>query len=245
MSSSFDGAAILKYLALDADYDPSPTENPIEFLKRHMLQLPPHILVLFSQNPKATPRARTSVPAVKNRRCNYAVGEPRALDPDVLSKTDPEVWDIVNEERPQGQAIQRPAAPERDEDVEDERAWADREFQGSHIGKIGELLAELEGERARERLRTIRRQAAVARQRREETEEEFDESSDEEEEEGDATGVAGHINGPERDLRRLVRERFISGLLKEFNYDTVDWDEKWDPDDRDSEDRWFDEEEES
>jgi hypothetical protein len=29
------------------------------------------------------------------------------------------------------------------------------------------------------------------------------------------------------------------------DYDIVDWDEKWDPDDREDEERWFDDEEES
>ncbi|KAG8701629.1 hypothetical protein FRC09_005236 [Ceratobasidium sp. 395] len=262
---AFDDAPILKYLSLDADYTPSPSENPIEFLRRHITQLPPHLLVLFSNHPSVTPRARASIPTIKNRRCYYAVEEPRALDPDVLSRTDADIWDLVNEERPQGQTTQRPTAPEPDEDVADERAWADEEFQGGvkgHVGKIGELLAELEGERTRERQRAIRRQAAVVRARREETEEEFDESSDEEDEDEQELPQR-QLDAPEKDLRRVVRERFISGLLKvwpwnigylrtsidpsqqEFDYDSVDWDEKWDPDDRDSEDRWFDEEEES
>ncbi|KAG9105075.1 hypothetical protein FRC06_000048 [Ceratobasidium sp. 370] len=245
-SSAFDSAPILKYLSLDADYTPSPSQNPIEFLKRHITQLPPHLLVLFGNHPSVTPRARASIPAIKNRRCNYAAGEPRGLDPDVLSRTDADIWDLVNEERPQGQIAQRPTAPEADEDVADERAWANEEFQGGvkgHVGKIGELLAELEGERTRERQRRIRRQAAATRARREETEEEVEESSEEDDDEEEPG--ARQFDAPEKDLRRVVRERFISGLLKEFDYDAIDWDEKWEPDDRDSEDRWFDEEEES
>ncbi|KAG8747563.1 hypothetical protein FRC10_000699 [Ceratobasidium sp. 414] len=242
---------MLKYLSLDADYTPSPAQNPIEFLKQHMTQLPPHLLVLFSNHPSVTPHARASIPAVKNRRCNYAAEEPKALDPDVLSKLDADIWDLLNEERPQGQTTQRPTAPEPDEDVADERAWADEEFQGGvkgHVGKIGELLAELEGERTRERQRAIRRQAAVVRARREETEEEVEESSEDDDDDDDderQEEPVRQFDAPEKDLRRVVRERFISGLLKEFDYDAVDWDEKWEPDDRDSEDRWFDEEEES
>ncbi|KAG9105845.1 hypothetical protein FRC07_009081, partial [Ceratobasidium sp. 392] len=161
---------------------------------------------------------------------------------------DADIWDLVNEERPRGQNTQRPTELEPDEDVADERAWADEEFQGGiqgHVGKIGELLAELEGERTRERQRAIRRQAAVARARREETEEEVDESSEEEDDEEEEQVPQSQLDAPEKDLRRVVRERFISGLLKEFDYDAVDWDERWEPDDRDSEDRWFDEEEES
>lgn len=36
------------------------------------------------------------------------------------------------------------------------------------------------------------------------------------------------------------------GTLQNIDYDKVDWDERWDVDnDRDAEERWFDEEEES
>ncbi|CUA70178.1 hypothetical protein RSOLAG22IIIB_00526 [Rhizoctonia solani] len=244
----FDGGPILRYLALDPDYAPSPDESPIEFLKQHMSQLPPHLLILFNAHPKATPRARASVPAIKNRRCAYAATEPKSLDPDVLSKTDPGVWDLVNSERAQALTIRRPAVVDEDEAEADERDWASNEFQDGnkmHVGKIGELLAELEGERRRERERAVRRQVLVARAREEETLQEEEESSDEEE--------GGVSAGPERlrpdpaeeDIRRAIREQFISGLLTNVDYDKVDWEERWDPDDRDNEERWFDEEEES
>ncbi|KAF8607832.1 hypothetical protein BDV93DRAFT_519830 [Ceratobasidium sp. AG-I] len=247
LSPEFDGTPILKYLSLDEDYTPSPSKEPIEFLKRHINQLPPHLLVLFSSHPKATPRARSSIPTIRNRRCNYAAEEPKALDPDILSREDAAVWDLVNDERPQGQMTVRPTTEQSDEDAADERAWADQEFQGGikgHVGKIGELLGQLQEERTRERQRAVRRQAVGARRREEETMEEEEESTDEgEEEEGDRRPPPA--DAAEKDIRRLVRERFISGLLSEFDYDVVDWDEKWDPDDRDNEDRWFDEEEES
>jgi hypothetical protein len=212
-SPPFEGGPILKYLSLDIDYTPSPSQNPIEFLKRHMTQLPPHLLVLFSAHPEVTPRARASIPVIRNRRCSYAAEGPKALDPDVLSRVDADVWDLVNEERPQGQMTKQPAV-EQDDDAADERAWADEEFQGGmrgHVGKIGELLAELEGERTRERQRAIRRQATSARVRREEVEEEEEESSDEEEE--IQARPERQPDASDSDLKRIIRERFISGRL--------------------------------
>ncbi|CAE6523255.1 unnamed protein product [Rhizoctonia solani] len=247
----FDGGPILRYLALDSDYKPSPDDSPIEFLKQHMSQLPPHLLVLFNAHTKATPRARSSIPTIRNRRCAYAATEPKSLDPDVLSKTDPGVWDLVNSERAQALTIRRPTVIDEDEAEIEERDWATNQFQDGnkmHIGKIGELLAELEGERRRERERAVRRQALVARTREEETLQEEEESSDDDQDDEERV-LAGLVrlrpDPAEEDIRRTICERFISGLLTNMDYDAVDWDEKWDPDDRDDEERWFDEEEES
>ncbi|KAG8706925.1 hypothetical protein FRC11_007846 [Ceratobasidium sp. 423] len=243
----FDSGPILRYLALEPDYKPSPDDSPIEFLKQHMSQLPPHLLVLFNAHTKATPHARASVPSIRNRRCTYAATEPKSLDPDALSKTDPGVWDLVNSERAQALTIRRPTVADEDEAETEERDWATNQFQDGnkmHIGKIGELLAELEGERRRERERAVRRQALVARTREEETLQEEEESSDEGE--SVPSGLERLRPDPaEEDIRRAIRERFISGLLTNVDYDGVDWDEKWDPDDRDSEEKWFDEEEEN
>jgi hypothetical protein len=211
----FDSGPILRYLVLDTDYRPSPDQNPIEFLKRHMSQLPPHLLVLFKAHPEATPRARASVAAIRNRRCNYAATDPKALDPDALSETDVDIWDLINEERARALTTKRPPE-QQDEDVADERTWANNQFQDGekmHVGKIGELLAELEGERKRERERAVRRQVAVARAREEETVEEEEESSDEEEK-LESIGPAQNWPDPaENNIRRTIRERFISGLL--------------------------------
>jgi len=46
-------------------------------------------------------------------------------------------------------------------------------------------------------------------------------------------------------FERLLRERFIDGFLPADMYEEVDYNEQWDPDDRDDEERWFDDEEES
>ncbi|CAE6444455.1 unnamed protein product, partial [Rhizoctonia solani] len=74
---------------------------------------------------------------------------------------------------------------------------------------------------------------------------EEEESSDEEEEGISAASERLRPDPAEGDIRKTIRERFISGLLTNMDYDAVDWDERWDPDDRDDEERWFDEEEES
>ncbi|CAE6497749.1 unnamed protein product, partial [Rhizoctonia solani] len=234
----FDSGPILRYLALEPDYEPSPDESPIEFLKRHMSQLPPHLLVLFNAHAKATPRARASVPAIRNRRCAYIATEPKALNPDTLSKVDAGVWDLVSSERAQALTIRRPVVTEEDEAEVDERDWASNQFQGGnkmHVGKIGELLAEMEGERRRERERAVRRQVLVARAREEETLQEEEESSGEEAENIPSGPERFRPDPGEEDIRRAIGERFIGGILTNVDYDTVDWDEKWDPDDRDSE----------
>ncbi|KAH7343788.1 hypothetical protein B0J17DRAFT_643939 [Rhizoctonia solani] len=245
----FDSDPVLRYLSLDSDYKPSPDDSPIEFLKLHISQLPPHLLVLFNVHSKATPRARASVPAIRNRRCAYVATDPKNLDPDVLSKEDPGVWDLVNSERAQELTIRRPTAIEEDEAEVDERDWASSQFQDGnkmHVGKIGELLAELEGERRRERERAVRRQVFIARAQEEETwQEEEEESSDEEGEKVSSGPERLRPDPAEEDIRRAIHERFIAGLLTNVDYDRVDWDEKWDPDDRDSEEKWFDDEEES
>ncbi|CAG8703628.1 14124_t:CDS:2 [Acaulospora colombiana] len=42
-------------------------------------------------------------------------------------------------------------------------------------------------------------------------------------------------------FERLLKERFIDGRLEHFDYDSVDWDDKWDVQSREDEERWFDE----
>jgi len=109
-----------------------------------------------------------------------------------------------------------------------------------NVGKIGELLAEYEEEREAEAFRMSRREKAAAAA---ETEEEVETDSDEEED-----LPPEEPESPEQaraSFERLLRERFIAGLLQDINYDKVDYDDQWDPDDRDDEDRWFDDEEES
>ncbi|KEP45038.1 DUF2052 domain protein, partial [Rhizoctonia solani 123E] len=95
-----------------------------------MSQYPPHLLVLFNVHPKATPRARASVPAIRNRRCAYVATEPELLNPDVLSKSDPGVWGLVNSERAQALTVhvRRPTGADENEDKANERDWASSHF---------------------------------------------------------------------------------------------------------------------
>lgn len=153
------------------------------------------------------------------------------------------------------------------EEGQDERDWVQASFlEGStiHIGKLGALLGDYEEEREAERVRVLRRERAA------ETAFVPEEDSDSDEEE-DSLAVtpdpADEGMKPEEAkaaFERLVRERFIYGLLdvsSDFNhnwfmvltiwpmqsvdYDAVDWDDQLDSeDDREAEERWFDDENE-
>ncbi|KAI0824755.1 hypothetical protein BC628DRAFT_1410863 [Trametes gibbosa] len=224
-SNTTNFASVLRYLGLSDTYEPSPHIAPIDFLQQHVRSLPPQLLRLFSAN--TTPKQRTSVSVIRNRRLKYADSNPPELSPRNARSAWPALWE--GRERPET------------EQAKDERAWADREFLGDgkqKVGNLGSLLGNYEEERESERVRTIRRQ-------REEyvdsLPEEDDESDDEEEEvpeEPDPLEV-------EQSFVRSVKERFIYGLLESIDYDKVDWEERWDDDlDRDAEERWFDDEEE-
>jgi len=126
----------------------------------------------------------------------------------------------------------------------EEKNWADHEFLGGakqHVGKLGTLLGGYEEERTAERFRMERR--------RREAEEPFVPEEDEDTSDEEDLASAPPEESPE-DARltfeRLVKERFIYGLLDSDLYTTVDWDDRWDEDtSRDDEDRWFDDEDES
>ena len=93
----------------------------------------------------------------------------------------------------------------------EEKDWADREFLGGakqHVGKLGTLLGDYEEERTAERFRMERR--------RREAEESFIPEEDE-----DTSGEEDLTSTPPEDspeearsaFERLIRERFIYGLL--------------------------------
>ncbi|THG97136.1 hypothetical protein EW026_g4799 [Hermanssonia centrifuga] len=131
------------------------------------------------------------------------------------------------------------------EEAREEREWAEREFLGGaakQVGKLGTLLGGYHEEREAERIRTVRRQQRES----EESLPEEDEDTDDEEA---AQAVVTEEMSPEEAqalFLRRVSEKFIYGLLDSIDYDQVDWEERWDIGiDRDDEERWFDEEEES
>ncbi|KAK0468220.1 uncharacterized protein EV420DRAFT_1503399 [Desarmillaria tabescens] len=233
-ATAFNERAILSFIALplDGGYHPSPTSEPIDFLKQHLQQLPPHLVAQFSS--VTTPKQRAAIPTVRNRRLKYAESNPTDLSFTAARSTWPILWE--GRER---RGI---------EEGKEEKDWAQHEFlHGStkHVGKLGDLLGGYEEEREAERVRNIRRDEAA----KEEFIPEEDESSDEDESEQVSSALANLEFESEGDQKilflRRVKERFIYGLLEDINYDTVDWDESLDSEnDREAEERWFDEEEE-
>ncbi|CCM04048.1 uncharacterized protein FIBRA_06207 [Fibroporia radiculosa] len=224
--------AVLSYLGLPVDYQPSPDTQPLQFLAAHLRQLPPQLLPQFSST--TTPKQRSSIPAIRNRRLRYTASNPQELNFESAKANWPTLW--PGRERPGQQR------------GDDEREWAEKFFLGSslkpHVGKLGMLLGGYEEEREAEHVRSLRRAQA------EELESlpEEDESSDEEE--GEEPLPLPDEEEPYEDSRTLflrkIKERFIYGLLESVDYDKVDWDDSWDADnDRDAEERWFDAEEES
>ncbi|KAG2042270.1 hypothetical protein BDR03DRAFT_944947 [Suillus americanus] len=221
MQSHFQDSDILSYLLLPQDYDPLPSVDPIEFLKRHLHELPPNIIQRFSL--VTMPKQRTAITEIRNRRLKFTESRPRSLSFAVARNTWPTLWQ--GRER-RGQ-----------EEGKEEQEWAKTSFlgggAGQQVGNLAKLLGDMEEEREAERVQFIRRTQAN---------DEFipEEESDSEEDEDEIQ----ESESPEEAqalFERRIRERFIYGLLEGADYDSVDWDEWLDvEDDRDAEERWFD-----
>ncbi|KAJ7129488.1 hypothetical protein C8R44DRAFT_776911 [Mycena epipterygia] len=226
--SAFNGIALRSYLGLDADSQPDPQQAPIDFLTLHIRQLPPHLLLTFSSI--TTPKERSRISVIRNRRLKYANADP----PELQFSTARSTWPLLYDgQQRRGQ-----------QEGEDEKDWVARDFlQGltKHVGKLGSLLGGYEEEREAERFRALRRE-------RVETEEfvpEEESYSDGEEQAHPGRNEPMTDEESKASFERLVRERFIYGLLEDIDYDKIDWDEMLDGDgDREAEERWFDEEEE-
>ncbi|RPD67341.1 hypothetical protein L226DRAFT_452064 [Lentinus tigrinus ALCF2SS1-7] len=228
-TNAMDESPVLKYLGLPPSYEPSPRAAPVEFLRKHVRELPPHLLTLFSS--ATSPKERTTVPAIRNRRLKFAESNPAELSLANAKSTWPALWE--GRERP-GQ-----------EQGKEEKDWAEKEFLGGEgnqqVGKLGKLLGEYEEERESERVRTVRRQRAEYIESLPEEDEDTDDEDDE-------LPIPQELSIAETEeyFLRSVKERFIYGFLESIDYDRIDWDERWDSDlDRDDEERWFDDEEES
>lgn len=194
--ADFDERAILSYLGLPTDYEPSPKTSTIQFLRKHLSQLPPHILCKFSCI--TTPKLRTTLIPIRNRRLRYVNTHPKELDFISARNRWPELWE--GRER-RGR-----------EEGEEEKQWAQREFlkgEMKHVGKLGTLLGDYEEEREAERVRAIRRELAETSFVPEEEEEEVE---SEEEIEMDTVEEESEEE-KQRYFERLIRERFIYGLL--------------------------------
>jgi hypothetical protein len=199
MSSSFNAAPVLSYLSLPADYNPSPSDTPINFLTIHLRQLPPNLLSLFSS--LLAPNERTVLPTIRNRRQKYASTIPRELTWPEARKRWPTLWE--GRERP-GQ-----------EQAKEEREWADRdlEFLGGtkgQVGKLGKLLGDYEEEREAERMRQARRETLVDM---EEAQVEEEEDTDDEADERAVVEEPESPNQARIAFERVVAEKFIYGLL--------------------------------
>lgn len=270
-SVDVDATRILGYLGLPPDYSPSPQTQPVEFLNQYLSVMAfhahsPHV-AFFSD--LLSPRQRTAVKLIKNRRTQYALNSnSSALRWDEGRNLEPHIWDSMNAGVSHSTAAatsSNPPPPRPGADAGDqEREWVESSFIGyrsapasgsagpstskGYVGRLGNLLAEYEEEREADRLRTMRRERAAVAAMAKETEEEFDSDSDSESTEANDDATAADEQESAEEIRsafeRVLRERFIDGLLNWDLYDEVDFSDKWDPDDRDEEERWFDEEEE-
>ncbi|KAF8640004.1 hypothetical protein AX17_001249 [Amanita inopinata Kibby_2008] len=215
MTPTFDTSSSLKYLGLPEDYDPSPQNAPIVFLTKHLSHLPPHILQHFSQITSA--KQRTVIPAIRNRRLKYTSTMPDELGFELAKKRWPHMW--------------TGGGREEIEESRDEKEWVNHGFLKGHqqyVGKLGDLLGGYEEEREAERMRKLRRQRNIIM-------EDFVPEEDESSEDESTTR--------DEETDEEARESFER---LDINYDRVDWDESLDSeDDREAEERWFDEEEET
>ncbi|EPQ59073.1 hypothetical protein GLOTRDRAFT_113884 [Gloeophyllum trabeum ATCC 11539] len=220
----------LPYLGLQSEYEPSPTKEPVLFLNHHIRELPPDLARRFSSI--ISPKQRTAITTIRNRRTKYSQSSPPELRFANAKKQWPMLWG-------------RGGRSGQDEGKE-EKEWAEKEFLGGRkqeVGKLGKLLAEYEEERESERVRATRREYAMTVQEEGEEEEEEEEDSDEVD--------SGAFRGlPEEETEeeakatfdRRVKELFIYGMLETDLYDKVDWDDQYD-EERESEERWFDDDE--
>jgi hypothetical protein len=147
MQSHFQDSDILSYLVLPQDYDPLPSVDPIEFLKRHLHKLPPNIIQRFSL--VTTPKQRTAITEIRNRRLKFTESRPRSLSFAVARNNWPTLWQ-GREQRGQ-------------EEGKEEQEWAKTSFLGGaeqQVGNLAKLLGDMEEEREAERVRIIRRTQA-------------------------------------------------------------------------------------
>jgi len=186
----FDHKIILGYLGLPPDYEPSPTTSTIQFLRKHLSQLPPNIVCKFSSI--TTPKIRTILTPIRNRRLRYV--NTHLLDLGFVSARNrwPELWE-GRERRGTEEGLE-------------EKMWVQEEFlrgKEKYVGKLASLLGDYEEEREAERVRTIYRELAETTTAPEE----------EEETESEETGEEESEEEKRRSFECIIRERFIYGLL--------------------------------
>ena len=196
--SLLDTNAILTYLGLPVDYDPSPASAPIPFLTKHLRRLPPNILHWFSSI--TTPQQRTAVLLIRNRRFNFTQGNPPEFRFPAAIRQWPSLWE---EPKHIGH-----------EEAREEKEWVDTTFLGggqAYVGKLGTLLGGYEEERHLERQRQAKRFQP------DDFHPEDDESSDDELDHS-GPGTSESEQAQHELFLRRVRERFIYGHLEVFQH---------------------------
>ena len=191
----FDKLPSLKYLGLPQNYEPSPETEPIAFLSKHLLQLPPHLLMNYTYI--TTPNQRTAIATIRNRRLHYANMNPPDLQFNHARATWPDFWQ--GQERQVGQS------------GDDERAWAQSEFlegKKQFVGKLGNLLASYEEERESEGIRMLRRNRAAVKN---DFVPEEDGDSDDDSQPTQETETEEEVKAS---FERRIREFFVYGRLE-------------------------------
>ncbi|PVF99974.1 hypothetical protein CPB86DRAFT_668482, partial [Serendipita vermifera] len=236
----------LRYLSLEPTYEPKPSTEPVDFLRQYISILPPSLLSSFS--PLLTPLQRTKITNIRNRRLQYHSSAPKEFYFPNARNTWTNVWDEVAP-----RSVLKENWRERgQEGRKEEQEWAERGFlKGKQVvgerSRLGRLLGDYEEERVGEeerkkrgeRLRRMEQDEKIAHEA-----EKYEEDDEEEEEELESEGSVGGDLDIERVkslFERLLKEQFIDGRLDDFDYDSVDWDDKWDIQSREDEERWFDE----
>ena len=194
-NSIFDKTPTLIYLGLPQNYEPSPDTEPIAFLSKHLLQLPPHLLMNYTYI--TTPKQRTAIATIRNRRLHYANRNPPDLQFNYARATWPDLWQ--GQERQVGQ------------NGDDERAWVQSEFlegKKQFVGKLGNLLASYEEERESEGIRMLRRNRATVEN---DFVPEEDSDSDNDSQPPQETETEEEVKAS---FERLIREFFVYGRLE-------------------------------
>lgn len=192
---------VLNYLGFPPDHQPDPDSDPIRFLSQNIRIIPKQFAPKFAQS--TTPKQRTVIPAIRNRRTKFTQSNPTELSFESAKKAWPSLWtsDLFV------------GGPRRGQDERlEEKNWADHEFLGGakqHVGKLGALLGDYEEERVAGAFRMERR--------RREAEEQFIPEEDEDtSDEEDPTSAPPEHESPEEArlaFERSIREKFIYGSL--------------------------------
>lgn len=153
------------------------------------------------------------MPVIRNRRTQYLQSAPAEFTFEGARKRFPDLWESIARAGG-GPAPRVDVRAVAREGAEDEKRWAQREFLGGargQVGKLGTLLGGYEEERVAEQEREKNHERVKLREIERETEEEFEESSDEEE--LDSPPSTEDLAQARETFTRLVKERFIYGLL--------------------------------